>query len=156
MTGNAEEIIKWLFTQDREKQFDISEHKEKRSLNANAYAWSLIGKIADAMRITKDEAYLKALKDWGQSEIVSVLSSINVSGYFKYFEAIGTGTIVDKKTGKVKEFTHYKVYKGSSEYDTREMSILIDGLIQDAKELNIDTLPPNEVQRLKEMWLLIQ
>lgn len=152
MTGNAEEIIKWLFTQDREKQFDISEHKEKRSLNANAYAWSLIGKIADAMRITKDEAYLKALKDWGQSEIVSVLSSINVSGYFKYFEAIGTGTIVDKKTGKVKEFTHYKVYKGSSEYDTREMSILIDGLIQDAKELNIDTLPPNEVQRLKEMW----
>ena len=87
MTGNAEEIIKWLFTQDREKQFDISEHKEKRSLNANAYAWSLIGKIADAMRITKDEAYLKALKDWGQSEIVSVLSSINVSGYFKYFEA---------------------------------------------------------------------
>ena len=152
MTGNAEEIIKWLFTQDREKQFDISEHKEKRSLNANAYAWSLIGKIADAMRITKDEAYFKALKDWGQSEIVSVLSSINVSGYFKYFEAIGTGTIVDKKTGKVKEFTHYKVYKGSSEYDTREMSILIDGLIQDAKELNIDTLPPNEVQRLKEMW----
>lgn len=152
MTGNAEKIIKWLFTQDREKQFDISEHKEKRSLNANAYAWSLIGKIADAMRITKDEAYLKALKDWGQSEIVSVLSSINVRGYFKYFEAIGTGTIVDKKTGKVKEFTHYKVYKGSSEYDTKEMSILIDGLIQDAKELNIDTLPPNEVQRLKEMW----
>lgn len=146
MTGNAEEIIKWLFTQDREKQFDISEHKEKRSLNANAYAWSLIGKIADAMRITKDEAYLKALKDWGQSEIVSVLSSINVSGYFKYFEAIGTATLQGK------EFTHYKIYKGSSEYDTREMSILIDGLIQDAKELNIDTLPPNEVQRLKEMW----
>lgn len=146
MTGNAEEIIKWLFTQDREKQFDISEHKEKRSLNANAYAWSLIGKIADAMRITKDEAYLKALKDWGQSEIVSVLSSINVSGYFKYFEAIGTATLQGK------EFTHYKMYKGSSEYDTREMSILIDGLIQDAKELNIDTLPPNEVQRLKEMW----
>lgn len=146
MTGNAEEIIKWLFTQDREKQFDISEHKEKRSLNANAYAWSLIGKIADAMRIPKDEAYLKALKDWGQSEIVSVLSSINVSGYFKYFEAIGTATLQGK------EFTHYKIYKGSSEYDTREMSILIDGLIQDAKELNIDTLPPNEVQRLKEMW----
>lgn len=146
MTGNAEEIIRWLFTQDREKQFDISEHKEKRSLNANAYAWSLIGKIADAMRITKDEAYLKALKDWGQSEIVSVLSSINVSGYFKYFEAIGTATLQGK------EFTHYKIYKGSSEYDTREMSILIDGLIQDAKELNIDTLPPNEVQRLKEMW----
>ena len=41
---------------------DLSEHKEKRSLNANAYAWFLIGKIADALRIGKDEAYLNMLK----------------------------------------------------------------------------------------------
>jgi hypothetical protein len=146
MTGNAEEIVKWLFTQDREKVFDINEHKEKRSLNANAYAWSLIGKIADALRTSKDEVYLTMLKRYGQSEMVSVLSSIDVRGYFKYFEPVGTATLQGK------EFTHYRIYLGSSEYNTKEMAILIDGIISEAEEIGIETLPPYEVERLKEMW----
>ena len=146
MTGNAEEIIKWLFGQDREKVFDITEHHEKRSLNANAYAWSLIGKIADVLRTSKDEVYLTMLKRYGQSEIVSVISSIDVSGYFKYFEIVANATLQGK------DFTHYRVFKGSSEYDTREMSILIDGIVSEAEELGIETLPPAEVERLKERW----
>ena len=146
MTGNAEEIIKWLFDQDRDKVFEIKEHKEKRSLTANAYAWSLIGKIADALRTSKDEVYLDMLKRYGQSELVSVLSSIDVQGYFKYFEPIGTATLQGK------EFTHYRIFKGSSEYDTREMAVLIDGIISEAKDLEIETLPETEVKRLKEMW----
>ena len=146
MIGNAETIITWLFSQDRDKVFEIKEHKEKRSLTANAYAWTLIGKIADALRTSKEETYLTMLKRYGQSEIVSVLSSIDVTGYFKYFEAVGKATLQGK------EFTHYKIFKGSSEYDSREMAILIDGIISEAKDLDIETLPPREIERLKEMW----
>lgn len=146
MIGNPQECMSWLFNQDREKQFEIKEHKEKRSLTANAYAWSLIGKIADAMRMSKDECYMEMLKRYGQSEIISVLSSINIQGFVKYYEPITTATLQGK------EFTHYKVFKGSSEYDTREMAILIDGIVSEAKALDIDTLPPAEVERLKEMW----
>ena len=146
MIGNAETIITWLFSQDRDKVFEIKEHKEKRSLTANAYAWSLIGKIADALRTSKEGTYLTMLKRYGQSEIVSVLSSIDVTGYFKYFEAVGKATLQGK------EFTHYKIFKGSSEYDSREMAILIDGIISEAKDLDIETLPPREIERLKEMW----
>ena len=146
MIGKAEEIIKWLFNQDREKVFEVKEHKEKRSLTANAYAWSLIGKIADALRTSKEETYLTMLKRYGQSEIVSVISSIDVTGYFKYYEPIGNATLQGK------EFTHYKIFKGSSEYNTKEMAILIDGIISEAKDLDIETLPPREVERLKEMW----
>lgn len=146
MTGNAEELVKWLFTQDREKVFDITEHKEKRSLNANSYAWSLIGKIADVLRTSKEETYLTMLKRYGQSEIVSVISSIDVTGYFKYFEIVGHATLQGK------EFTHYKVFKGSSEYNTKEMSILIDGIVSEAKELEIETMTPEQIERLKEMW----
>ena len=146
MIGKAEQIIKWLFEQDRDKVFEIKEHKEKRSLTANAYAWSLIGKIADALRTSKDETYLAMLKRYGQSELVSVVSSVNVQGYFKYYEAVATAMLQGK------EFTHYRVYKGSSEYDSREMAVLIDGIISEAKELDIETLPPAEVERLKEMW----
>ena len=146
MIGKAEELVKWLFSQDRDKLFEIKEHKEKRSLTANAYAWSLIGKIADALRTSKEETYLTMLKRYGQSEMVSVLSSIDVSGYFKYYEPVATATLQGK------EFTHYKIFKGSSEYDSREMAVLIDGIVSEAKELDIETLPPSEVERLKNMW----
>lgn len=146
MTGRPQALIQWLFEQDRDKLFDIKEHKEKRSLNANAYCWTLIGKIADALRISKDVVYLDALRQFGQSEIVSVLSNINVTGYFKYYEVVGTGHVEGK------EFTHYKVFKGSSEYDSREMSILIDGIVGIASDLEIETLPPAEIERLKSKW----
>ena len=82
MIGKPEKLIQWLFNQDRERLFEIKEHREKRSLNANAYAWALIGKIADAMRISKDECYLLMLKRYGQHELVSVLSEVNMAGYF--------------------------------------------------------------------------
>lgn len=146
MIGKPQEIIKWLFDQDRDKVFEIKEHKEKRSLNANAYAWTLITKIADALRTSKEECYLEMLKRYGQSEIVSVLSQIDVSGYFKYYEPLATATLQGK------EFTHYKIFKGSSEYDSREMAILIDGIVSEAKELGIETIPPKEIERLKTMW----
>ena len=129
-----------------EIDIELSEHKEKRSLNANSYAWALIGKIADALRSSKEEVYLNMLKRYGQSEIVSILSSIEVDGYFKYYEVAGESTLNNKA------FTHYKIYKGSSEYDTKEMSVLIDGIVSEAKELNIETLPPYEIERIKNLW----
>ncbi len=146
MIGNAKEIVQWLFEQDSDKVFEIKEHKEKRSLTANAYAWTLIGKIAEVLRTSKDETYLTMLKRYGQSEMVSVVSSIDVSGYFKYYEPIATTTLQGK------EFTHYRVYLGSSHYNTKEMAVLIDGIISEAHDLGLSTLPPAEVERLKEMW----
>ena len=146
MIGKAEEIIKWLFNQDREKLFEVKEHHEKRSLNANAYAWVLITKIADVLRADKEQTYLMLLKRYGQSEIVSVLSDIDVSGYFKYYEPIATATLQGK------EFTHYKIFKGTSEYDSREMAIFIDGIVSECKEMDIETIPEAEIERLKTMW----
>ena len=146
MIGKPNDIITWLLNQDREKVFEVKEHKEKRSLNANSYAWSLIGKIADVVRSSKDEVYLRMLKRYGQSEVVSVLSDINVDGYFKYYEEFGRSFLNGKS------FTHYKVFKGSSEYDSKEMSALIDGIVSEAEELEIETLPPYEIERMKEMW----
>lgn len=143
MTGKPEDIVKWLFKQDHEKIFEIKEHKEKRSLSQNAYAWKLITEIGNILRKSKEETYLQMLEDYGQSEIVSILSSISPVGYFKYFKEIGTGTINNK------EFTHYKIFKGSSEFDSKEMSIFIDGIIQECKQLGIETLTPDEIAKLK-------
>ena len=86
------------------------------------------------------------LKRYGQSELVSILATIDISGYFKYYDVAGS-TLLNGK-----EFTHYRIYKGSSEYDTREMAILIDGIVQECKEQNIETLPPEEIEMLKNQW----
>ena len=149
MVGRPKKLIEYLYNQlgdNREKLFELKEYKQKRSLKANAYAWSLITKIADVLRVDKELAYLMLLKRYGQSEIISVLSSIGLEGYFKYFEVVGRGRIQGK------EFTHYKIYKGSSEFNTYEMAVFIDGIVSECKELDIETLPPGEIERLKEEW----
>lgn len=146
MIGKPKDLIVWLVEQDNEKDYEIKEYKHKRSRNANNYAWKIITQIANALRMSKEEVYLDMLKHYGQSELISVLSDIDISGYFKYYEKAGTSELNGK------QFTHYKIFKGSSEYDTREMSILIDGIVQEATNLDIPTLTPNEIERLKSEW----
>ena len=146
MVGKADEVIKWLLNQDREKLFEIKPYRQKRSLNANAYAWVLINEMANSLRTSKDEVYQEMLKRYGQSRVISVLSEIDISRFVKYYEEIGKGHVEGK------EFTYYRCFIGSSEYDSREMAILIDGIVDEAKELGIDTLPTTAVERMKALW----
>jgi hypothetical protein len=125
---------------------EIKPFRAKRSLNANNYAWLLLTEIADALRASKEEIYLIMLKRYGQSELISVLSHIPIEHYVKYYEEAGES----KLNGKL--FKHYRVYKGSSEYDSREMSIFIDGVVSEAKELGIQTETPDEIARMKSLW----
>ena len=132
---------------DKEKlSLDIKQYREKRSLNANNYAWKLLTEIANVVRASKEEIYLLMLKRYGQSEIISVLAHIPISGYVKYYEEAGESTL----NGKL--FKHYKVYKGSSEFDSREMSIFLDGVVSEAKSIGIQTETPDEIARLKSLW----
>jgi hypothetical protein len=132
---------------DKEKlSIEVKEYRAKRSLNANAYAWLLIGKIADILRAGKDEIYFRLLKRYGQSELISVLSHVPIANYVKYFEEAGESTL----NGKT--FTHYRIFKGSSEFDTREMSVFIDGVVSEAKELGIQTETPNQIAEMKARW----
>ena len=143
MTGKAIQIIEWLYNQDKDKIFEIKEHKEKRSLSQNAYAWKLITEIGNVLRKSKEEVYQMMLKDYGQSEIIVILSSVNPVGYFKYYDKVRDVII------KGNQFTQYKIYKGSSEFDSKEMSIFLDGIIQECKQLDIEVLSPDEIARLE-------
>lgn len=141
---------------DPEKDYmvKIEPVKRKRNLNSNAYAWVLMTEIANVLRSDKDEIYVEMLKRYGQiaedkdgNKIVfSVRSDIDATSFYKYLERIGTGTVNGT------EFTHYRALKGSSEFDTHEMSIFIDGIVSEAKNLGIETLPPDEVARMNAAW----
>ena len=76
MIGKPDQIAAYLWQLEKDKDyvFEIKEYKQKRSLNANAYCWVLINKIANILRKSKEEVYLQMLIDYGQSEMVSILS----------------------------------------------------------------------------------
>ena len=144
MIGNAKAIIQWLFDQqDADKLYEIKEKKSKRSLTANAYYWSLLNQLASVMRMDNQECHFLMLIRYGQYEVVSIRSDVNIHGYFKYYEVIGNGFVNGK------EFTHYKIYKGSSQMDSKEFSILLDGVISECEEVGIPTLTKTEVAHLK-------
>ena len=143
MIGSPIKIINYLSTQDSEKVFEIREYKEHRSLSQNAYAWTLITQLGNKLHKSKDEIYLDMSKNYGQSTIVSIGVEVNVTKYFKYFDEIGEGIVNGKK------FKHYKIYKGSSEFDSLEMSIFIDGIIQECENVGIPTLTKVEIERMR-------
>ena len=147
-TCKIDKILPLIFRLDKDTVYDvkIDKHREKRSLNANAYLWKLVTEIGNVLNKSKEEVYLQMLIDYGQSEMVSILSEIDVKGYFKYYKLAGTSILNGK------EFNHYKIYKGSSEYDTKEMSILLNGVVQEAKNLGIKTKDDIELERLLEEW----
>lgn len=143
MIGSPIKLINYLSTQDNNKVFEVKEYKEHRSLSQNAYAWTLITQLGNVLHKSKEEVYLELLKDYGQSTIVSIADEVDISHYFKYYEVIGTGIVNNKK------FKHYKIYKGSSEFDSKEMSIFIDGIIESCEEQNIPTLTKTEIERMR-------
>ena len=133
---------------DRLVDVEIKVHRERRSLDANAYLWVLLHKIAVAVKSTKEEIYLQMIKRYGQfAPIVCPLSKAEaIKRTFRNTEDIGEIT-VNGKTG-----FQFLGYPGSSTYDTKEMSELIDGVVSECKELGIETLTPQELAKMKEEW----
>lgn len=146
MIGTQKQAINWLLEQNKDKQYEVKEYSEKRGLKANSYYWQLVNQLANVLRISKEEMHFLLLQRYGQSEIVSVLATIDVKPYFKYYTEAGE-TILNGKT-----FKHYKVYKGSSEMDKKQMSILIDGLVSECQEQKIETKPKAEIESLLKEW----
>ena len=147
-TGKITKFLQEIFNLDKNTIYDvkIDKHREKRSLNANNYLWELCTQIGDILRKSKEEVYLDMLVDYGQSIMVSVLSDIKLNGFYKYYKEAGKSILNGK------EFTHYKIYKGSSEYNTKEMSILLDGIVQEARQLGIRTKENEELEKMIDKW----
>ena len=128
----------------------IDKYRNKRSNNANSYCWAIIGKIAEKMfpPMNKNEVYSEMLKRYGQGTTISVQTDKleDVCRELDYWERIGTGTVNGK------EFTHLRMWVGSSKYNTKEMSLFVSGIVEEAKEMNIETMTPDELSRLVGAW----
>lgn len=132
---------------DCDVNVQIKKWHDRRSLTQNAYAWVLIGKIAESMRppLSKEQVYIEMLKRYGQGGFVSIPADMFdlISREIDYYERKGTGTTNGK------EFVHIRMWVGSSKYDQAEMALFLEGIISEAKELDIETLPPHELARME-------
>lgn len=128
---------------------EAKKHRKKRSLDANAYCWALCTKLAEVHESSKDEIYEEMLQKYGsfyQDDdgyvVVTVRADVDMSkikGHWKFYKGNGA-------------FSSYLMIKGSSEYDSKEMASFIDCIVQEAKEEGIETLPPDELERMKVAW----
>lgn len=146
MTGTTDEVIRWLTSQDREGLWDIVLHKEKRSLNANALLWKCLGEIAAALRTDKWEVYLTMLKRYGTFTYICVKPKAveAVKRQWRECEVIGDISVNGDKAVQM------LCYYGSSTMNTKEFSVLLDGVISEMKEMGLDTPSDRELQRAIE------
>lgn len=138
---------------DRDKlSIEIKPYRARRSLDANAYAWVLMDRLAEKMGESKVDIYREYVRHiGGNSEIVCVKNSAAErlrEGWGKN----GIGWITDTLPSKIKGCTCIILYYGSSTYDTAQMSRLLDLITQDCKQLGIPTETPDEIARLKSLW----
>ena len=133
-------------------------HRKHRSLDANGYYWVLTNKIANVLKTSTAEVHLNQLIKYGVIDVDEtgaarwcVMQDGVKAPDGVYLQP--TSHIV-KMPGKNKEIIGrvYIVYRGSHTYNTKEMSTLIDGTIQDAQELGIDTITPDEKEKMLAVW----
>lgn len=140
----------------QEITFSVKKRATPRSINANNYAWSLIEKLAVALKSDKDTVYELMLRRYGTGDsytdelgnevkiIFSLQDGIPPNRVARHYAEIGEGYINGKK------FIHYRAIKGTSEYDTKEMAAFLDGIISECREVGIETDTPEQIARYTE------
>ena len=135
-------------------------YRRKRSLDANSYYWSLLTKLAEVAGISKNRAHNMMLRRYGKlvevdGNLIYVVVPDNDEGERMALEA---ETFHIKPTSQVKtandgsSFRTYLMLRGSSTYDTAEMSTLINGLVEECKDLGIETMTPQELERMMALY----
>ncbi len=147
----AEEIANKL--KDEEKlSIDISKYRKKRSLDANGYLWVLCDEIAKVIGSTKEEVYIQAVKEVGVFDYILLIEKA-VDKFISNWKCKGLGWYAEKlDNSKIDGCIKVMAFYGSSVYNTEEMARLIDYVVEEAKELGIDTRTPEEIENMKSLW----
>lgn len=147
---SREELDEW---KDKRLKIDIKIDRKKRSQNANKMMWSLCSKIAEKIYSTSEDVYRQAVRHVGicvdypnldEVQLTTLDEQWRKNGIAWFTEVLDYEADGDRRT--------LRCYKGSSSYDTKQMSLLIDFLIEEGKELGIDTMSDREKSLLLEQW----
>ena len=139
---------------DKDLRIEVKPWRERRSLDANAYFHVLVGKIAEKVGISADQCKVNMVLDYGaimrdeqgQKVGIKLPISVDVSKVYKYAKKF------DTRQENGKEFNCYIIYEHTSLYDSAQMATLINGTVQEAQDLGIETITPAEKAKLLSLW----
>lgn len=151
---NPFEARRFLGTKKEKKYVaDIKEYRERRSLDANAYLWVLLGKLSGKLGLPPEEIYRTAIRDVGDNYEVMPVRNDALERWKVIWESNGLGWLCEEiGPSKLDGYTNVRNFYGSSTYDKAQMSRLIDNIVQDCKAQGIETLTPAELAKLTEEW----
>lgn len=136
---------------DKKYVATLKENKAKRSLDQNAYFWTLCNRLSEALKIPPKDIYREYIKDIGGNYEITPIKADNVKNWVEIWEAQGLGFITeDMGDSKLKGYRNIRNYYGSSTYDKAQMGRLLDLIIADCDENGIVTLTPEEIAKLGE------
>ena len=145
-------LIKKAVEEGKKFDVEVKPHRNKRSTDANAYCWNLCEEIAKKIDGTKNEVYRQAIQHVGVYEIIPIRHDA-VGRYVEAWRKNGIGWIAEKdRDSKFAGYVNVFTYYGSSAYDTKEMSRLIDYIVEEAKRLGIETKTPEQLAELVNLW----
>lgn len=143
--GTPKKLNSILYDLDANKVYELKEYKEQRNKKQNSKYWKLVGELSLVTKIGIEEIHFDMLKHYSQRYEILVPSDKEIRG-IDYFEKKSTIS----KNGK--EYTVYHVFTPSHELNESEFAILMKGLIEECKQVGIDTRSPEEIQREEMLY----
>ena len=143
--------LKWLAT-FKAGEYEIKPVRKKRSLDANAYCFVLLDKLSAALGVSKEELYRRYVKEVGGVSDTVCVKNVAVDRLVSNWESKGLGWQTETFPSKLDGCTNVILYYGSSVYDTKQMSRLIDLIVQDCMSIGIETKSENEIESLLSEW----
>jgi ribosomal protein L9 len=154
---NETQELKQAIAKGKELDVEVKVHRNKRSLDANGFCWVMCQKIAEKLSlpqapVTKDDIYRQAIRQVGQFTILPIRNDA-VETWIHNWGAGRIGWVCENLgESKLEGYSNIRSYYGSSVYDTKSMSVLIDYIVSEAKEQGVETMTPAEIALLKQDW----
>lgn len=151
LPGQAQ-MVAGEFDPQKKYTVTIKEFRKKRSLDANAYAWVLMNKLADKLNMGVRDLYRHYIPDIPENSQVVCVPTEAVEKLQSGWEHNGIGWCSDTLKSKLPGCTNVVLYYGSSTFDQKQMGVLLDLIIEDCKQVGVEYLTPEELERLKGEW----
>lgn len=131
---------------------ELKKFRPKRSLDANAYCWTLLNKLAENQSVPVEEIYRHYIREIGGNADVVCVKNEALPNLQEAWRRCGLGWFSETFPSKLDSCTNVILYHGSSEFDSAQMARFIDSIISDCKAVGIETATPAELALLKERW----
>ena len=149
---------KWDELHSHDVSVEIKKHRSRRSLDANAYLWVLLDKIAVELSkespVSPEDVYRQLIPNVGGNSKILPIREDAIEAWKNIWSAGRTGWLCEDMgpCNGLPGYHNIRCFYGSSIYDTAQMSRLINLTVQEAKQLGIETMTPEELEILKARW----